>query len=181
MRSLGWLTAPHNRLDMVAGIIDGILTALTLAAAKLLEGGGLSLALVAKVGAVGACTTIFVFFVAHYAELRTELVRSERELNLMAHGKLATTRLGRQVLYESLWGAVLAATCCFLGAVMPLLLSLMFPAMPLIGLALTILLLGLLGALLARSTFGSPILWAIAMMAGGIALTFIGVKLDIVG
>jgi hypothetical protein len=32
--------------------------------------------------------------VAHYAELRAELLHVERELNLMSRGKLATTRLG---------------------------------------------------------------------------------------
>ena len=101
-----WLHATHNRLDVVAGLIDGILTALILAAAKILHhDGGLTLALVGKVGVASACTTVFVFFVAHYAELRAELVRSERELNLLAHGRLATTRLGRQVLRESALGA----------------------------------------------------------------------------
>jgi VIT1/CCC1 family predicted Fe2+/Mn2+ transporter len=48
-------------------------------------------------------------------------------------------------------------------------------------LALTILLLGVFGALLAWSTFGSPVVWAVAMMAGGILLTLIGVQLNIVG
>lgn len=182
MSILGWLRAPHNRLDLVAGFIDGILTALTLAAGKLLhQSSGVSLTLVAKVGAVGACTTIFVFFVAHYAELRAELVRSERELNLLSHGRLATTRLGRRVLREALFGAVVASVCSFLGAVIPLLFSLMLPGLPLLGLALTVLLLGALGALLAWSTFGSPVVWSIAMMTGGIVLTIVGVQLDIVG
>ena len=182
MSIVHWLRAPHNRLDLVAGLIDGILTALTLASGKLFhQGNGISLTLVAKVGAVGACTTIFVFFVAHYVELRAELVRSERELNLLSHGRLATTRLGRTVFYEAFFGAIVASACSFLGAVIPLLFSLLLPGLPLLGLALTIVLLGALGALLAWSTFGSPIVWSIAMMTGGIVLTIIGVQLDIVG
>jgi predicted membrane protein (TIGR00267 family) len=175
-----WLHARHNRLDIVAGLIDGILTALTLAAAKILHVGSLTLGLAGKVGAFSACTTIFVFFVAHYTEFRTELVRSERELNLLSHGRLATTQLGRQVLREAAAGAAVASICSLLGAMLPLLLALMFPGTPLVGLALTVLLLGVLGALLAWSTFGSPMAWAIAMMAGGIILAAIGVKLDIV-
>jgi predicted membrane protein (TIGR00267 family) len=176
-----WLRSAHNPLDVVAGLIDGILTALTLAAGKLLNQGEMSLALVAKIGTVDACTTIFVFFVAHYAEFRAELVRSERELNLLSHGRLATTRLGRQVLLESLNGAIVASLCSFLGAVIPLLFGLMLPAFPLLGLGLTILLLGGLGALLAWSTFGFPVIWAIGMMAGGVLLATIGVQLNIVG
>jgi predicted membrane protein (TIGR00267 family) len=176
-----WLHATHNRLDIVAGLIDGILTALTLAAAKILHhDGSLSLALVGKVGAASACATVFVFFVAHYTELRAELVRSERELNLLAHGRLATTRLGRQVLRESAVGAIVASICSLIGAMLPLFFSFLFPGMPLAGLALTVLLLGILGAALAWSTFGSPIVWALGMMAGGIVLAVIGVKLDIV-
>jgi predicted membrane protein (TIGR00267 family) len=175
-----WLHKRHNRLDIVAGLIDGILTALTLAAAKILHAGSLTLGLAGKVGAFSAFTTIFVFFVAHYVELRAELVRAERELNLLSHGQLATTQLGRQVLREAAAGAAVASVCSLLGAMLPLLLALVFPGMPLAGLALTVLLLGILGALLAWSTFGSPTIWAIAMMLGGVVLAVVGVKLDIV-
>jgi len=84
------------------------------------------------------------------------------------------------VLRESIIGALVASICSLLGAMLPLLFSVMLPDLPLVGLALTILLLGVLDALLAWSTFGSPTVWAIAMMAGGIVLAIIGVKLDIV-
>jgi predicted membrane protein (TIGR00267 family) len=180
MSGTRWLS--QNRLDLIAGFIDGLLTALTLTAGKLLhQGGGLSLALAAKVGTVSACTAAFVFFVAHYAELRAELVRSERELNLLSHGQLASTHLGRQVLWEASLAAVVGSLCSFFGAVIPPLLGLMLPERPLISLGLTILVLGLLGAMLGWSTFGSPIVWAISMMAGGVALTIVGLQLDILG
>jgi hypothetical protein len=53
-------------------LIDGILNALALAAARLVHsgGGGTTLSLALRVSAVAGATTIFVFFVAHYAELR---------------------------------------------------------------------------------------------------------------
>ena len=85
------------------------------------------------------------------------------------------------MLYEALFGAVVASACSFFGAITPLLFGLLLPGQPLLGLGLTISLLGVLGALLAWSTFGSPIVWSLAMMAGGIVLTVIGVQLDIVG
>jgi predicted membrane protein (TIGR00267 family) len=175
-----WLGAPQNRLELIAGFIDGMLTALTLTAGKLLRhGGGLSFALAAKVGIVSACTAAFVFFVAHYAELRAELVRSERELNLLSRGRLASTHLGRQALGEASLAAVVGSLCSFLGAVIPLLFGIMLPGLPMISLGLSILVLGLLGAMLAWSTFGSPIVWAISLMAGGVAFTFVGLQLDI--
>jgi predicted membrane protein (TIGR00267 family) len=177
-----WLASPHNRLDIVAGVIDGMLTALTLAAGTLFnKGGALSLALVGKVAVFSACTTVFVFFVAHYTELRSELVRSERELNLLSHGRLATTRLGQQVRREALLGSLVASLCSLIGAAIPLLLGLLLPGLPVLSVALAVGLLGGLGALLAMSLFGSPLVWAIGMMLGGIALTLIGVNLDIAG
>ncbi len=181
MKVIDWLLSPRHRLDVVAGLIDGILNALTLAAGKLLERGGGSLSLVIKVGVATAGTTLFVFFVAHYAELRAELIHAERELNLLSHGRLATTRLGQQVLRESFAAAMIASFCGLIGSAIPLLLSLALPGSPMIGIGVTITLLGVLGAALARSFFGSPAIWALALMIGGVALSFIGVKLNVVG
>jgi len=180
MKFVDWLLSPRHRLDVVAGLIDGILSALMLAGRKLLDGSGGSLSLAVKVGVATACTTLFVFFVAHYAELRAELIHVERELNLLSHGRLATTRLGQQVFRESIAAAVIASFCGLIGSVIPLLLSLVLPGPPLIGIGVTIALLGVLGGALARSFFGSPGLWSIALMAGGVLLSFIGVKLNVV-
>jgi hypothetical protein len=174
-----WIQDPRSRLDIVAGLVDGILNALTLASAKLVAQGGLTLATIGKVAAVTACTTSFVFFVAHYAQLRSELVRAARELNLLAHGHLATTQLGKQILQESLWGALVASVCGVIGSTIPLGLSLAAPSLPIVGLALTVALLGLLGWFLASSVFGSPALWAGGLMLGGVVVTAIGIQLDI--
>jgi hypothetical protein len=179
MKSNAWLRDPRNRLDIVAGLIDGILNALTLASAKLVTQAGLTFLLVGKVGVITACTTSFVFFVAHYAQLRSELVRSARELNLLSHGHLATTQLGKQILREALWGAVVASVCGVIGSAIPLTIGMVVPELPFLGLALTVALLGILGWLLALGVFGSPALWATSMMLGGIIVTVIGVKLDI--
>jgi len=173
------LSDPRHRLDVVAGVVDGILNGLILAAGKLLSGTGASWMLVVKVGAATCFTTFFVFFVAHYAQERTDLVHAERELNLLKHGKLATTRLGQQVLLESFVGATIASLCGLIGAFVPLFLSMVFP--PLLGLVTTFLLLGGLGVVLARTFYGSPLLWGTTIMAGGALLTYVGVRLDIVG
>jgi predicted membrane protein (TIGR00267 family) len=177
-----WLESARTRLDVTAGLVDGILTALTLASGKLLDGvahPGVTFAL--RVGAATSLTTLFVFFVAHYAEMRADIHRAERELNLMAHGKLATGALGWRAVEESFAGALVAAVCGLLGAMVPLLLCYFMPSPRWLGLAITVALLGLLGAILARSFQGAIAIWAIALMAGGIVLTWIGLQLDIAG
>ncbi len=172
-----------HRLDIIAGLVDGILNALVLATGKLTApgGSGVTLELAFRVSAATAATTIFVFFVAHYAELRAELVHAERELNLLSHGKLATTRLGRQIVRESAVAASLAAACGTIGSIVPLLLSLNLPGPPLVSIALTISILGLLGVFLARTVFGSPISWALSLMLGGAMLAWMGSVLNIAG
>jgi VIT1/CCC1 family predicted Fe2+/Mn2+ transporter len=182
MKSFAWIKEPRDRLDIVAGLIDGILSALTLAAGKLVSAhGGLALTTVGKVAVVTVCSTSFVFFVAHYSQLRTELVRAERELNLLSHGKFAASRLGRQVLRESVRGAVVASCCALIGSTLPLAVGLLVPQVPVFGLILSVVLLGVLGWVLGTSVFGSPVVWAVALVVGGIVVTLIGAQLDIIG
>jgi predicted membrane protein (TIGR00267 family) len=183
MKAFDLIRHPSNRLDVVAGLIDGILNALALAAGRLVHTGGegATLSLALRVSVAAGVTTIFVFFVAHYAELRLELVRHERELNFTEHGRLAATNLGRRVFLESLYKAVLASAFSLAGALFPLILCTLLPSPPWLGLAITILALGVLGALLAKTFYGSPLLWGICLLVGGVALAFVGMKLDLVG
>jgi hypothetical protein len=177
----GWIESPRTRLDIVAGLIDGILNALTLAAGHLMNAGGADLGLAMRVGIATGLTTLFVFFMAHYAELRAELVRAERELSITAHGRLAASRLGQRAVQASAAGATLAAACGVCGASFSLLLCSYLPGPRWTGLAATVALLGGLGALLAKSFHGSPVFWALMLVVGGALLTIIGVKIDIAG
>lgn len=179
MRLPAWATNPRNRLDIVAGLVDGVLNALTLAAGRLLKGAGADLALVARVGTATALTTTFVFFMAHYAEERAELARAERQLNLTSHGKLATSQLGRKAIMNAAAGALIASGCGLAGAALSLLLCIWLPTPRWLGLAADLVILGLLGALLARSFHGSALLWSATLMVGGAALTLAGIKIDI--
>ncbi|MFZ0557848.1 MAG: hypothetical protein WAN31_09970 [Methylovirgula sp.] len=158
------IESPRTRLDATAGMVDGILTALILAAGHLLrQSGGATIDLGLRVGTASAVTTLFVFFVAHYAELRAELARAEHTLSLLAHGKLVATRLGRRSFLRALGGAFVAALCGFVGSLVPIALCASLPPPPWLGIGATILLLGLLGALLARSFYGPIYLWALIM------------------
>jgi VIT1/CCC1 family predicted Fe2+/Mn2+ transporter len=181
MRLRAWIESPRTRLDFTAGFIDGILTALTLTAGRLLRTGAPSLGLALRVAAATGLTTLFVFFVAHYAELRAEIAHAERELNLLAHGKLAEGALGRQATRKALAGALLAAFCGLTGAFAPLVLSYLLPTPVWLGVVLSVGLLGVLGAVLARSFYGGGIFWSAILMLGGALLTWIGTQLDITG
>jgi hypothetical protein len=124
MSAVNFIRDPSNGLDVVAGLIDGILNALTLAAGRLVHTGGegATLSLALRVSVAAGATTMFVFFIAHYAQLRLDLIRHERELNFTEHGKLAATRLGHRVFLESLLKAMLASGFSVVGALFPLVL-----------------------------------------------------------
>jgi VIT1/CCC1 family predicted Fe2+/Mn2+ transporter len=111
--------------------------------------------------------------------MRAELLHVERELNLMSRGKLATMRLGRQILLESALAACIAGGCGLLGSVIPLMLGMAMPGAPFLSVCVTIAILGALGVVLAKTLFGSPFAWAAALMLGGAALAWIGVILNI--
>lgn len=176
-----YVTDSRTRLDVVAGLVDGILNALILAAGRLVgHGDAPDLDLVVRVAAATGLTTIIVFFLAHYAEMRAELVRAERELNLSTHGQLATSRLGKKALQSAAVAAVIAAACGILGAMVSLLLCMVLPGPPWVGLAAIFLLLGLLGALLAKSFYGSAILWGIAVALCGAVLAVAGIRIGII-
>lgn len=180
MRLSEWF-APKNRLDIVAGLIDGILTALAFAAGELIEGSGATVGLAFRVALATGLANAFVFFFAHYAELRTDLVGYEKQLNFLSHGRLAASNLGREALVESLIAAGIAAVWTIFGAVLTLAVCVFVAEPRLAGPAIDICLLGLLGVLLARSLHGSWWKWAISLMAGGVALTLAGIELHVAG
>ena len=183
MSTVHFIRDPSNRLDVVAGLIDGILNALTLAAGQLVHAGGegATLSLALRVSVAAGATTIFVFFIAHYAQLRLDLIRHERELNFTQHGKLVATRLGHRVFLESLLKAMLASGFSVVGALFPLILCAIAPSLAWLGLAISILALSGLGALLARTIYGSPLLWGAGHFVAGIMFALVGMQLNLVG
>lgn len=176
------LGAHHRyRLDVVAGLIDGVLTALTLGAGHLANSVlPTTLSLAFRVAGAAAISGAFVFFVAHYADLRGELIEAERQLNLMAHGRFASTRLGKAVYREALLQAAVASTCTFLGALVPMWLGTRLSLPRWTPLAGSILMLAILGILLARATAGNPWRWSIGLGVMGLSLAAVGVWLKIV-
>lgn len=173
---------PRHRLDLVAGICDGILTALTLSAGRLMGESKepFTLDLAFRIATAGAVSGLFIFFVGHYAELRGRLFEAERQLNITAAGRLATTHLGRNVTMQAAWGAIIGSVCSFGGAFYPVLLAVLFPTIRWIPLAGALAGLAVLGICLAWSVRGNFFLWAGALVLAGIALTLIGFQLKLV-
>jgi len=168
-------------LPVVLGLADGILTALTLAAGQLTGPShempidrGIRIAVAAFV------SSAFVFYVAHYTQLRGELVHAERQLNLMSHGRLASTRLGRSVQMEALVTAVLSSVASFFGALIPLLTGALLPTFRWSPVLASLGSLGVLGIALARVVHGSYWLWCGGLVVGGFVLSLVGVRLHIV-
>jgi predicted membrane protein (TIGR00267 family) len=174
-----WLSKRERRVSCVAGLCDGILSALTLAAGPLLGGRVMSVNLAFRVAFAALAAGAFMFFVANYAELRGELVHAERQLNLTSRGRFATTRLGTTVLQDAAIAAVIASVSTFVGALFPLLVSAYFPRPVWLSIAVAVVALGLLGIGLAEAIVGSPIRWGAALVLGGVCVCLIGLKLHI--
>ncbi len=180
MRIFASLSQPEYRLDLVAGLCDGILSALILTAGRLLRSEeSITIGLALRVAVAGTLTGTFAFFVAHYADLRSELVRAERQLNLVSHGQFASTQLGRAALRDSYFAALVVGICGFLGALIPLMVSAAIPKPQWIGIVVAIGTLALLGIFLAKAVYGNPIRWVLVLVLAGVLLSAIGVELKI--
>jgi predicted membrane protein (TIGR00267 family) len=173
-------TPPLSRFYIVAGFCDGILTALTLGSGRLFDvAAPMSFNLAWRVAAAGGVPGALIFCIAHYAQLRAELARAERQLNILTHGHLATTKLHRAVLQESVMVSIVGGICSFVGAMFPLSIGAIFPWTAWVAVAASIIGLAILGVCLARSVHGSALKWAVMLVLSGAGLTFIGCLLKI--
>ncbi|WP_232327102.1 hypothetical protein [Mycobacterium sherrisii] len=162
------------------GISDGILNALTLAAASVLHGVGLSLRLSLRVGVVAFVSATVTLFVAEYTQSRLELLRAERQLMFTQSGRLAATSLGRAVFRESIIAAAVAGVSSFVGAALPLVIGTLAPRLSWVALVVSVAALGGLGVVLGTHVGGRRIAWVVALVLAGIVVTIIGVQVDLV-
>ncbi|MBQ0826457.1 hypothetical protein [Streptomyces tagetis] len=172
--------AAGSTLPLVLGLVDGLLNALTLAAASLVgKGAPVGYHLAVRVGLASLTTAAFAVFVADYADRRSHLMRASRQLNMTQPGQLAATRLGRQAMARSALATAIACTASFTGAVVPLLVGAALPGLSWMVVVLAVGTLAALGAALGRLFAGSSLRWAVVLGCGGVAVTWIGVWLHI--
>lgn len=163
------------------GLSDGILNSLILAAGAIFKGtGGLSISISLRVAAVASLPALFTVFISNYANMRADLSRAERELNITKSGRLASSTIGKRLTHDAAADALQAAVASFIGALLPLIIALLLPNDPWVVVGITLFMLGLLGALLARIVANKPVMWFIVSVVGGAAIVAIGVKLNIV-
>lgn len=166
-------------LPLSLGIADGILNALILASATILHGEGLTLGLAVRVGLVALVTSVFTMFVAEYAQLRSELVRAERQLSLTTSGRLAAGVLGGQVMRDAARAAVVASVASFAGAVAPLLIGVAARPYGWLALGVAVAALGALGAGIAVAVGGRRVRWTLLMVVSGSVVAVVGTLLDV--
>ncbi len=174
------VTTKKYAFAVVLGLTDGILTALTLAAGRILGSrNGVSLSIGLRVATASALAGGVVFFTAELARRNQELVHAEQQLNLLSHGRLAATRLGHFVLIESSKATLVVIASNFFGALLPFLVSFIsqFRWVPI---CFAVVLLGVLGVTIAAVTYRSKIRWAASLMIAGTALAALGLWLRIV-
>lgn len=177
---LPWPLRRKQAFPLIVGPADGILTALTLAAGRIVGSDQpIDISLAIRIALATSISGGFVFFVAEYARLRGELVHAEQHLNLTSKGQLAASQLGKDVLHESIQGTVIAATGSFVGAMLPLTLGAIFPAIAEFTIVAAILVLGVLGIIVSQMTQGNSIYWAVALMVVGVLLSMAGAWLSI--
>lgn len=170
----------EHLFPFVIGPVDGILTALTLAAGRIISSNDpIDMLLALRIALAASLSGGFVFFVAEYARLRGELVHAERHLNLSSAKRLAASRLGRDILREAVRGTIVAAATGFAGAMLPLALGVFFSSIAWMTIAIAVAVLGLLGVAVSTAVRGNPVYWSASLMITGVLLTVTGILLHV--
>lgn len=167
-------------LPVALGLADGILNALTLAAANFVgDNGPITVGLALRISVAALVTAGFAVFVAEYAEARGGLRHASRELSMHSERDLVSTQLGHLALRGALGQSALAAAASMVGALGPLLLAAALPGPGWIAAAIAIVALGFLGVGLATAVLGNRLVWAGALVLGGVGVTALGAWLKI--
>jgi predicted membrane protein (TIGR00267 family) len=168
-------------LPSVLGLCDGTLTTLVLAAGRITNRiQAVTFDLAFRIAAVALFSGVFVFFVARYAELRGELISYERQLNLTAHGQLASGALGSAVRREAILAATISSTAAFCGSLVPLLTAALLPNWRWTAIIAALVTLCVMGVALSHVLHGSTIRWSIGLVIGGVVLAILGAYLKII-
>lgn len=166
---------------LTLGLSDGIITTLMLISHTILHGSIIGIGLALRVAFGSAFVGGFSFFIAEYSRLRGEVSRSSRQLMLRSPTYLVRSRIGRDILVESITGTGASVMSGFVGSMLPLAIAVTFPRTGAYAVYTADVVLALLGAGIAKSVSGNYIFWILTMFLLGIAVSFIGDVLNLVG
>lgn len=166
----------RNKLifPITIGLSDGIITALMLVSGDILRGDHIALTLAFRVAYGSSFVGTFSYFIAQYSELRGELSRTSRQLNLKSPSYLIKSKLGRDIIVESVTGAASAGFFGFVGALIPLVTSVFIPADPVISLISAEASLAVLGVGIGKAVRGNYAFWVVMMFIIGIVVAWAG-------
>ncbi len=165
---------------LTLGLSDGIITTLMLISRTVIEGNFSGIDLAFRIAFGSSFVGGFSFFIAEYSKLRGEISHSSRQLMLRSPSYLVKSRIGKDILVESVAGTGASILSGFVGAMLPLSLAILFPTRGLIAIYLADGAMALLGAGIAKSVNGNYIFWIITMFVLGIAVTVLGNFLNLV-
>lgn len=169
-------------LPCVLGACDGIITVLILIANRLVKSNEtITLSFAVRISVVALITGMFVYFISQYTELRRQLLHAEHELGLTISGRLAMTNLGRQIIFESFLLTVIGSIAAFLGAFIPIIIAIIVQQYKWASILSAAIILGLLGIVLAKLTYGNKVRWVLALIISGLLVAYIGMQLNIIG
>ncbi len=165
---------------LVLGLTDGIITALMIATAELLSSAEPHLALYLRIAVGSAAVGAISFFMADYSSMKQDLMRLSKKVNPNTPENLLGTKLEFAILRDSATRTAISAFAGFVGALIPLLPSLIFVSEHLVTLAIADASLAILGLNIARIQSGSYIFWSLLMGGVGVFVMFIGSAIQIV-
>lgn len=174
------MTKPNFLFPLTLGLSDGIITTLMLISNSIIHESHIGTNLALRVAFGSAFVGGFSYFIAEYTRLRSEISRTSKQLILRSPSYLIRSKIGRDILIESVLGTALSVGSGFLGSMIPLSFSLVLPSDGLISIMVAIGALSVMGLGIARSVRGNYIFWLMTMIVLGVIVTYIGYNLKLV-
>ncbi len=174
------MTKPNFLFPFTLGLSDGIITTLMLISNSIIHESYIGTNLALRVAFGSAFVGGFSYFIAEYTRLRSEISRTSKQLVLRSPSYLIKSKIGHDILIESVAGTALSVGSGFLGSMVPLSFSIILPTYGLISIMVAIGALSIMGLGIAKSVRGSYIFWLMTMIALGVIVTYIGYNLKLV-
>lgn len=180
MNIIAWFFKRDQLVPLLNGICYGLLTALAFAGGELFHGQkSIDFSLALHIAIATPFVSSFVAFIVNYTQERNELIRWEKQLNITSSGRLAATKLGKEVLLDVIKKTLLTFVFTFLGTLCTLSIIIFLPKNPLLIISFIVLLLGFLGNALSHIIYGNAIRWTVGFIIAGLLITYIGIILHI--
>lgn len=164
---------PREIFLLIFGLADGTCTVLMLSSHKMMI-GNIGFREAFRIAIMTAGSSLLPLWVAEYAELRTDLVQMARQLNMVSAHALEKSDLGLQILRNSWFMASLSTASSFIGAAIPLTMSVLFPRLIYLSFFAANLTLMIVGLILGGWVKGVRWKWALGLMGIGDMLAVLG-------